>query len=250
MCIRDSYDATVAAADREVGALIDALRELALLDRTIVVVTSDHGEEFGEHGGFGHGRTLYEEVLHVPLMVCAPGIAPHPVSDEVTLADVAPTLLSLCGLEPLPGAGGRALLPEPAGEEPVIAAEVDEAHLGSQRALWLGGKKLIVVDRMSPIRPPLPTHACFDLASDPGEKTNLVRLDADGAALPDAEQPPFLLLLAARLTDVFAGYSQQRAQLQVDVNAPSVSDPDLEKLGYGVGNEKSRAVGNDKPRDH
>ena len=226
------YDATVAAADREVGALLDALRDHRLNDRTIVVVTSDHGEELGEHGGFGHGRTLHDEVLRVPLLVRAPGIAPGVVDAPVTLADVAPTLLRLAGLAELPGGCGRALLPAVAGDA-VHDAALDDVHLGTQRALLLGGRKLIEVERYSPIRPPLPRLSLFDLELDPAERVNLVRFDGDGVPRPDAEQPPEALLLRARLAEFAARRAAERAALGVDDGAPRVVNPDLHALGYG-----------------
>jgi hypothetical protein len=70
------YDAEVAFTDSEVGRLLAGLDELGLAERTIVVATSDHGEEFLDHGGFEHGHTLYAELTHVPLIVRAPGLAP------------------------------------------------------------------------------------------------------------------------------------------------------------------------------
>jgi arylsulfatase A-like enzyme len=93
------YDREVRFTDDQVGAFLATLRRLGLSERTIVVLTSDHGEEFGEHGGTGHGRTLHREVLQVPLIVSAPGLlGAVRVASPASLLDVAPTILELLGL--------------------------------------------------------------------------------------------------------------------------------------------------------
>jgi arylsulfatase len=89
------YDAEVAAADTSFGALLDELGRRGLADETIIVFVSDHGEEFADHGGFEHSRTLYEEVLRVPLIVRAPGFAPRRVAASAQHVDLLPTLLDL-----------------------------------------------------------------------------------------------------------------------------------------------------------
>jgi arylsulfatase A-like enzyme len=112
----DSYDAALHQADRAVGRLRGTLRELRLDDRTWLVVTSDHGEEFGDHGGVNHGRTLHEEVVRVPLFLAGPGVSPREIRDPVSLVDVAPTLLELLGLWPRHEMDGRSLAPFLRGE--------------------------------------------------------------------------------------------------------------------------------------
>ena len=96
------YDRAIRYADGVLGRLFDELDRLRLSDRTLVVVTSDHGEAFGEHGYDGHGRTLHDEVLRVPLLFRAPGlVAPdRRVSGMVGLIDLVPTLLDLLSIEP------------------------------------------------------------------------------------------------------------------------------------------------------
>ena len=102
----DEYDAAVHRADRYVGKLIADLERRGLLSRTIIVVLSDHGEEFLEHGRCFHVSTLHREVLQVPLIVVAPGLAPRRVKTLVPASvTVAPTLMQLVGIEdaPFPG---------------------------------------------------------------------------------------------------------------------------------------------------
>ncbi len=106
------YDATVFQADREIGKLIDELRQRGLWDRTIFVVVSDHGEEFLEHGGLSHAHTLYEELLRVPWILRVPGMSGQRVTDPVSLIDVAPTLLALLEIPKDPRMQGRNVLAE------------------------------------------------------------------------------------------------------------------------------------------
>ncbi|HEX6881796.1 MAG TPA: sulfatase [Planctomycetota bacterium] len=109
--LADRYDEDVRRVDDALGKLFAALDALDLWDETVVIVTSDHGEEFLEHGQIGHERTLSREVLAVPLLVAAPGIAPRVVSEVVGLADVVPTVLELVGRAPAPRLDGRSLVP-------------------------------------------------------------------------------------------------------------------------------------------
>src|SRR4029077_15384748 len=98
--LRALYDGEVRAADRELGAFLNLLRKLGRYDESLIVLVADHGEEFGEHGGFDHGRTLYEEVLRVPLIVKFPrarGVAAVRGAAPVSSLDLAPALLAAAG---------------------------------------------------------------------------------------------------------------------------------------------------------
>lgn len=94
------YDGEIAFADRYVGMLVDYLRYNQLWDDTIFIVTADHGEELGEHGGEQHATTCHEESTHVLLMVRVPGVEARRVDTHVALTDIAPTLLEVLGLDP------------------------------------------------------------------------------------------------------------------------------------------------------
>jgi arylsulfatase A-like enzyme len=116
------YDAEVAYVDREIGRLLGKLSSLSLDERTLVVFTSDHGEEFLDHGDWEHGHTLYDELLRVPFCLRQPGrIAPRRIPSPVGHMDLAPTVLSLCGLAPAPSFLGRDVSPalDGASLEPV-----------------------------------------------------------------------------------------------------------------------------------
>lgn len=108
-----AYDQVVTDVDAEIGDLLDGLRARALLTNTVVVVVGDHGEAFGERGRLGHQGWLTPEVLHVPLLVRLPAGrgAGGRVTQDVSLVDLAPTLLELAGSPPLPDPDGQSLLP-------------------------------------------------------------------------------------------------------------------------------------------
>jgi len=95
------YDGEVAYADAAIGDLMKALEDLGELDRTIIVLTADHGENLGEHDYFfEHGAYLYEATVRVPLIVRAPGLIPpgRVVSEQARTIDIVPTVLELAGL--------------------------------------------------------------------------------------------------------------------------------------------------------
>ncbi len=122
----DLYDAEIAAVDRAIGELVDALSDRGFADRSILTVVSDHGEEFDEHGGWFHGVTLHRESVHVPL-VMVDGRSKHDATvreDPVDLLDVAPTLLAQAGAASPNGWRGRNLL-DPEGYSPrLLLAEL------------------------------------------------------------------------------------------------------------------------------
>jgi arylsulfatase A-like enzyme len=109
----DIYDSAIHWTDRNIGSVVDGLRNRGLLDDTMIVIATDHGEAFFEHGREGHARDLYREVQHVPLII-APPFTLRPglvVEERVANVDIWPTILDLIGLPPLTGAQGRSLVP-------------------------------------------------------------------------------------------------------------------------------------------
>lgn len=97
---RDRYDGEIAYVDRYLGQLFDYLATLPETNRnTVVVVTSDHGEEFEEHGGTSHGKSCHEESAHVPLILKVPGLPAARIAERVAGIDIVPTLLELLGIE-------------------------------------------------------------------------------------------------------------------------------------------------------
>ncbi|HXV76621.1 MAG TPA: sulfatase [Candidatus Polarisedimenticolaceae bacterium] len=178
----DLYDAGIRQIDDRIGRLVDYLKQQGLLDETLVVVLSDHGEEFLEHGSVLHGHSQFQEVVRVPLLLCGPTVPRGVrVSTPVSLVDVMPTVIDLLGLPlpdrldglPLRGAwdGSSAL---PPGRELFFEADVvwpppgpGLSPLGPYRAVRSGRFKLHYdVDTK---------HAgLFDLERDPGETVNVI----------------------------------------------------------------------------
>lgn len=198
--------------DREaVGAFLERFRASGLDENTLLIFTSDHGDAFFEHGTVSHGHTVYDEEVHVPLVLYLPeafarnrsiptrGRHPCPTST----VDLLPTVLDFVGAEPPPDIDGVSLLPRLVGEpdcaRPVIAETTDESRSVTGAALVQGGQKLIVDYREDRVE-------LFDLTSDPGERRDLSRhrrerasalqdtlsrrLNADGSSLAPWSQVP------------------------------------------------------------
>jgi arylsulfatase A-like enzyme len=187
------YDAEIAYFDRHFGRFLEALRERGLYDEALVIVTSDHGEEFAEHGLFQHGAAVFDEALRVPLVFWGPGRIPagRRVAGQVSLVDVAPTLLALAGSEPPEGLDGRSLLPSiDAGAPPEPRTLYSEARAGvrytgaSETESWSPplvslrreGEKWIV---HRPERGTRWQTLRFDLARDPLERSPLPLADGE-----------------------------------------------------------------------
>ena len=106
------YDGEVASVDADIKVLFAELHRRGFLDNAIVVITADHGEEFWEHGGLQHGRTLYDESVRVPFILVAPGYrGGQRLEEAVSLIDLAPTLVDLLGIPRHPRFEGRSLVP-------------------------------------------------------------------------------------------------------------------------------------------
>ncbi len=189
--IETVYDAEVLSLDEMLRHTFAALRARHLLDNAVVVFVADHGEELGDHGHWGHGSSLYEELIHVPLVIAAPGqSAGVAVREPVALIDVAPTVADLAGAELPASFEGRSLrraLPgprvpwwrritapavPPLERQPVfselIFADRKAVPTPHERAIIVGGDKLIVGVGGERER--------YDVTRDPAEE---VRLDAD-----------------------------------------------------------------------
>jgi choline-sulfatase len=162
------YDGEVAYVDQQVGRLLDELQSSGVLDNTIVVLTADHGEEFNDHDGFEHGHTVYEELVHVPLVFLGKSI-PQGVTppDVVGLIDVAPTLCDLARIDFPQSFAGRSLIPAIDGETMPPQALLYQWNMwgppveGLRKAQY----KLIVHPQRAEL---------YDIVADPQEKNDLV----------------------------------------------------------------------------
>jgi choline-sulfatase len=162
----DVYDQKVKEADQRLGSFLSEVRSSGLLDRTIVIVMSDHGDEFMEHGALDHGATLYEEQLHVVMMMRIPGYARrHDVDAVVRTVDIFPTLFDMIGLAVPAGVDGTSLLPLLRGEPQELTAysESDYRLFVHLRSIRKGNEKL-VLDLEDGKR------ELYDVSKDPGER--------------------------------------------------------------------------------
>ncbi len=176
---REPYDAEVAYSDSILGLLLKHLNENEKLSRTLVVVTSDHGESLGDHGERSHGAFAYQPTLRVPLVFWASErLAPKLVEIPARLIDLAPTLLELLGL-PVPDAmEGRSLIDAVNGttnDAPPAYFEAMNAHLARNWAPLTG----VVSEGYKFIDLPIPE--VYDIEGDPEEKKNLYGQDLDKA---------------------------------------------------------------------
>jgi arylsulfatase A-like enzyme len=199
---RDAYDGAIAYLDDRLDALMRELASRGLLDETIVVVTSDHGEEFLEHGTMSHSNSLYLPSLHVPLVIHAPGrVAAGRVAEPVSLRDLTATIVELAGAEahPFPGsslaqaraaqtdvtdaeAGRGATIGPPAsadaggpspGEKPLFAEVSGRTFRPAHYPVSRGDMRSVIVDPHHYIVRGDGVAELYDIRRDPWETTPL-----------------------------------------------------------------------------
>ncbi len=169
---KDLYRAEVESMDERVGLLIRMLEYRHQLAKTIIVFTADHGEEFQDHDGFGHGRSYYQELLHVPLIMSGPGIPTGlEVEQVVTTTDLMATLKGLLGLSQWRPEQGSGFMAAMRGEElthqPLFFDSAIHFDTNNCRDAVLDGRfKLITHTGQT-------ASELYDLATDPGESHNL-----------------------------------------------------------------------------
>ena len=239
----DAYDSEVAAADDGVGRVVSAVRELR--PTAVVIVTADHGEEFGDHGGRYHGTTVYEEQVRVPLVVVGKGVrAAASVEVPAQTIDLLPTILSALGVPRPPRVRGRDLGPlmvaqAQENEAGFAFAETDDFSLLAKHSLRLVCEKQ--------------TDACalFDVDVDPAEKHDVSqakradveamrseivaiershgRFEGQGSSLPDALRrgaagdAAAAEEVAGLLDDVIVDYRREAARVLYDLRSPRVA---------------------------
>jgi arylsulfatase A-like enzyme len=176
------YDGEIRYTDDEIGRVLDHLKIRGLDRRTLVVVTSDHGEEFLDHGSWEHQKTLYEEVVRVPLLVAGPGVAPRREPAQTSLLDVAPTILAWAGLpQPAEWQGTNLLRAVPPRE---AYGETDHTVDGTHKLfLRAGAGRWKAIFSLAPDAASLRHEEWYDLAADPGETRSAPPRDASADAV-------------------------------------------------------------------
>jgi arylsulfatase A-like enzyme len=172
---RYRYEQEVRYGDDQLRALLEGIDALGIADRTLIIVTSDHGEGFGEHGLNDHTREVYDEIARVPLVMRLPGALPagRHVAEPVSLADLLPTILDITGLPPLADADGSSLLPLATGAVTRLPREgvITEA----QSAGFVGWVDLTAVRTRTHtcmFRASEGRTLCFDRRVDPWERSD------------------------------------------------------------------------------
>jgi arylsulfatase A-like enzyme len=166
------YDGEIRYTDNEIGRLMAHLRETGVLRNTLTVVASDHGEEFLDHGSWEHQKTLYEEVIRVPLIVSGPGVAARREARPVSVLDIAPTILDFLSVDAAPSMKGLSLLKPLAGSREMYG-ETDHTTDGARLSFLRGGaRSWKAILRSDLLKQAERSSEWYDLAKDPGETTN------------------------------------------------------------------------------
>ena len=219
----DLYRGEIAFTDRAIGRVLSELDDLGLADQTVVAFTSDHGEEWGEHGGQGHGTTLHAEQIRVPLIVAGPGLGTGFSKLPMSTLDLAPSLLKVLELDLPPSFLGQPRFgtfdfePELEPDEPVV----EELRLRPGReadGLRVWNWHLIRPRSDKPAR-------LYRLDLDPLEQDNLIEAEPERAAE-----------MSDQLTDLLTGYAQHAQEAK----ALTHTDEELQRLsdlGYADGPE-------------
>jgi len=216
--LSDRYDGGIRYADDMLRQFFDRLKAMGVLEKTLVVVVSDHGDEFLEHGRIGHRGSLYIQSLRVPCIMAGPGVAPQVVGEPAGLVDVVPTLLDLLAL-PAVRTWGRSLVPVMRGRRAVERERMlfSETEWGDPLYSAIVGDRHTIVDAASG------AESFFDWRADPAE-------GVDRADTPDTLQSEL-----RRLTRAHRRKLQEDPGRMVAVPIPTISASDrakLEALGY------------------
>lgn len=211
--IVDTYDAEIRGMDVAFGTLIEFLRSSKLLDRTIIVFTSDHGEEFGEHGSWGwHATTLFDELLRVPLLIKFPNQrhGGATINDQVRSIDILPTVLETLNMERFPHFQGVSLVPLLRGEK---LAESQQFALSQEDTRGRVPPTSIQTSQWKALPSKL-----FDLNQDPGEHTDVAGRFADVHKALRTRVDTELALAGTSASSTQAARSMEKEEAAIDPN--------------------------------
>lgn len=233
----DLYDAEIRYVDEAIGAFLDGLDERGLLDSSVIVVAADHGDAFGEHGVYGHPRQLYEELVHVPLILVGPDLPSTRLDRPVENTDIAPTLAEAVGRDPTPAFRGTPVqrrLGTTTADTAVSthdATEVDTAVVAFTEAHGEGEEADVSRFAVRTRRYKYHLELCgtdeflrdalYDLAEDPDEQTDICD-----------DRPAVRESLRAVLDDHVASVTTDRNATERDDSIDPVVADRLEDLGY------------------
>lgn len=223
------YDGEITYHDTHFGAIMEGLERRGLADETMVVFTADHGEEFWDHGSVGHGHSVFEELVQVPLIVRVPGVTDRPMvlEEALGLVDVAPTIFEALGREIPEALSGRSFLDLLRGGSPDAPLASVNGFMDGWRAIELGSLKLIHrTDRVVML---------YDLSSDPDETTDVA-----------ASRPIAVRYLRGMLGLVLAGAERGHHVPSIAAESLAIDETlrrQLEELGYAGASRAGVAAG-------
>lgn len=173
--LRDRYDAEVLFTDRYLGKLLDFIANKPWSKRTVIIVTADHGEAFGEHNMFSHGFELWENLVRVPMFFVVPGVSPRHIDTPRSAIDLAPTITELLGVPGDPGFEGTSLVTEldgaPAEPRDVVIDLPMTSDNDKRRAIVRDKLKIVAYGKDELLK-------LYDLNADPEEKAPIMRGEA------------------------------------------------------------------------
>jgi arylsulfatase A-like enzyme len=221
------YDEGIRYTDDALGAFLSYLdQRLGILDESLVIILSDHGEEFGEHGSFLHWQIYHRPNLHVPLLMRIPGAPGARIETPVQTIDVAPTVLDLLGLPPIPGSEGRSLAPlmQAAASRFALPSAETEAR---PALAWPPAPSEI------PLRSVIDGRFQLLLDLESGS-SRLFDLVADPLATRDvaADHPDVVARLRADWDRWYAENSDEILEAGPEVEVPEKTRERLRELGY------------------
>lgn len=225
------HDGEISYHDQQLGRFMERLQAMGVADDTLLVITSDHGEEFHDHGSWGHGHSVYQELIQVPLIFYRPGLVPEGrrIPQPVSTLNLSQTTLALAGVSGLTHAEGRSLVPEMNGAASRMPAVAFSNMLDDRRVIRSLRWKMVLNGMNTKL---------FDLQEDPGERNEIT----------DMTRHP----IAARFLRIHLGQylgatnrgewwaPTQRTAQQLGTEAVQIDDTlrgQLEALGYQVHDE-------------
>jgi arylsulfatase A-like enzyme len=223
------HDGEITYHDHFFGAFLERLEQMGVLNDTLVVITSDHGEEFHDHNSWGHGHSVYQELLHVPLIFWRPGTVPENrrVAYPVSTLNISQTILDLANVTGLPHAEGRSLEGEIVrGELPAFPMVTFSDMLDDRRVIRARNWKMILNGANTKL---------FDLEHDPGERTEITDMTRHPIAARYLR-----ILLGQYLGATDRGHwwqASQGASEALEADAPEIDAETaamLRALGYGM----------------
>jgi len=223
------HDGEITYHDHFFGLFLDRLRELGVLDQTLVVITSDHGEEFHDHNSWGHGHSVYQELLGVPLIFWRPGTVPENrrIAYPVSTLNISQTILDFTNVSGLPRAEGRSLVPEIVRSElPAFPTVAFSNMLDDRRVIRTRNWKMILNGANTKL---------FDLGRDPAETNEITDMTRHPVAARYCR-----ILLGQYLGATDRGHwwqATQNASATLEAEAPAIDAETaamLRALGYGM----------------